>query len=651
MRDEARELTVLLAQIHPDNAILVDRWAEALANAGGMYRAMGVEGRRALARGTIALLARALRDGAIDTAHARRFVDPPPYRNQPIDEFVLAGMLVDRMLRDFLYEQAAHPDIAALAVGQVDPLMADAIVKVVRLREERMGAGQLIADVGRLVSHGRHPRAALDAVAERVASELAADACLVWSLDEHDITLFGASQAADRLGIVSWQRVPRDDFPLLLATVEDGRHHDGLLDPARCALEDALHRTGFRRVVVWPLVTQRREVGALVLLRRQDQALEPRFEDHLQGVSPLVAAQLGYARQAGDLELADAAIGELFDASPAMMCTVDRLGRITRTNARFRREIGVPGDVVGMPLSWLVHPSWLERFTEVWDRICGQERVDQERVDLITAHSERLALSFHAHWLQDEVAPARTCMVAMTNVSKHVEQQAEDRQRIDELTAFAYHIAHDLKAPLRTIAGFTAILADELPDDVEQAVREHIERIEAATERGGELIDGLLRFARSTRGGPAKDVVHLPQLVEGVQVKLAAELADRGGSIVVTADETPLLGDAAALETLLDNLVGNALRYTDGASPRVEVSVREDGAGWASLAVRDQGVGIPEQDQQRIFKIFERGTTHQPGSGVGLAIVRRIARSYGGDVRVESEPGQGSTFYVRLPTP
>ena len=643
------ETDALLALVRADNEALLDRWSDALAGAGGIYVAMDADGRRELARGTVQLISGSLGGTEIPDRLAMRYVDPPVYRAQPLDEFVLAGMLVDRMLRDYLAENAASPAVAAAAMQRVDPVMAAAITRVVRLRGARAGTERVLSEVTRRLSRGTDARAAFADAAERLANELGAELCLVCAVEPHAVALLAANRRAEAIGLRVDTTMPRDEVSWLAGEDLGGEHHlrPGTTFAERAGLEATLAAAGIESVHVRPLVAQARVVGALLVCDRAVRTLTTTHAQLLNQLVPLLAAHLGYARQLDATEAADAAVDDLFDASPNMLCALDELGRIRRTNRRFRDEIGVPDDVVGMPLSWLVHPAWLDRFTLLWARIERRERVAHARVDLVTAGFDRLPMAIEAHWLPEQPV----CMVALWNISRQLKRQASDQRRIDDLTAFAHHIAHDLKAPLRTISGFTELLLDELPADASAQAREYADRVQGSVERSGRLIDGVLRFSQSTMLEGGSKAVPLATLLADVEQQLRADIAALGGEVVVVADECPLLGQPVALTALLSNLVSNALRYSTGDQRRVEVAVRTAEAGWASLTVRDYGVGIAPEDREAVFKLFTRRADDDVGTGVGLSIVRRIADSHGGSVDVESTVGEGSTFAVRLPTP
>ncbi len=641
----ASETRELLANIGPHNPELVRRWGETLRQAGGFYAELDPEGLQAIARNTLSTLAYALEHGELPALAERRYVDPPPYRHQLLHEFVLAGLLVDRLLRDYLVERAPTQQAAAEAMAVVDPILAGAMVKVVQLRQQQVSASQLVGDVGKLLGRGRNPVRAFAAACERMAVSLQVERCMVLAVDEGMVVVEGDSRGGDG-GPPVGHAEDREHFGWIDEAADDRLHlHD--LDGGGSVFEKALHAAGYRRFSHRSLVTQGRLVGAVVLVGEMPLTGQ---DERVETLAPLLAAQLGYVRQTGALEQADAAIDDLFDASPNMMVELDRLGRILRTNERFRREIGMPGDVVGMPLMWLVHPAWAERYRGLWERIQAEDRLHEARVDLIAADSRRRALALEAHWIRNDAGDRTGCLVALWNVTDQVAQAEEDRARIDELSAFAHHVAHDLQAPLRTIAGFTAMIADELPDDIDPELREAAERSQDAAERAGDLVQGLLRFAHGTRGEGHSRSVSLSALVEDVRAKLAADFEASGGELQVGPDETRLLGDEVTLSTMLVNLVGNALRH-GGRGVRIELGVRLAEPGWATLYVDDDGPGIPADDRGRIFEAFERGAHQTPGTGLGLAIVRRIARAHGGDVSVESTVGRGSAFSVRLPTP
>jgi PAS domain S-box-containing protein len=640
-------VNAFLGIIHPGNRELLELWAQALAEVGGIYATMGLDGRIALAAGTATVVRSILDGSALNEASAARYVTPPPYRDQPTGEFLLATLSVSARVCPWLETQTPDTALAREAALRLRAVLADATAMIVRLREQHLGTSHLLQHLGNVFSRPGSARATFSHAAERIALDLNVDLCFFATLEEESVRLYAAHPSPRVLDLPLGDAVPRSELPWL-DYVEPELGWQRALHVGDAGIEGRLAAAGFMRMLAFPLMAAGRLVG-IVAVATRTSAFRPRIAEPLRAASPLIATALAQVRQAGALEQAEAALTEVFDNAPTMMCALDRLGRVVRTSRRFRDELGLPDDCLGMPLQWLVHPAWMERFNSLWARIRAENSVDQARVDLITAHGTRLAVSLEARWLRDELGEPAVCMLGLWNVAALVAREKAQSARIDELTAFAHQVAHDLKAPLRTVAGFTGVLEDELPPDTSEDVRNAVDRIRAAAERGDAMIEGILRFARS--GGVGKSQpVRVQLLLDNVREALAADLQSTEADVRIVRDDAQLLGDVAALTTLLTNLVGNALRYRSAARPQVDVAITALSPGWATLSVRDNGMGIAPSDTARIFELFQRAPSDRPGTGVGLAIVRRVARAHGGEVEVISTPGIGSMFSVRLPT-
>lgn len=206
-----------------------------------------------------------------------------------------------------------------------------------------------------------------------------------------------------------------------------------------------------------------------------------------------------------------------------------------------------------------------------------------------------------------------------------------------ELEAFSAAVSHDLRAPLRAIVGYARLIDGEPMSD---GGRDCLARINAAAARMAELIDGLLALSRVGRQELRLEPVDLTAMARAV----AAELCEPGVEFVV-ADGLTATGDPVLMRVLLDNLIGNAVKYSrDSAAPRVEVGER-DGAFF----VRDNGIGFDQAQAGKLFVPFVRLHGEEyAGNGVGLATVRRIAHRHGGRVWAEAEPGSGAVFWWTL---
>ena len=220
-----------------------------------------------------------------------------------------------------------------------------------------------------------------------------------------------------------------------------------------------------------------------------------------------------------------------------------------------------------------------------------------------------------------------------------------------ELQAFAYSVSHDLRAPLRVVAGYAARLMEIRRNGSEDEERHCLERIVGNTERMSALIEALLTYARAGHPAVRAEPVALEPLVRQLTDTLAARIAAAGASVELRSPLAAPLGDATLVGQILTNLLDNALTYRrPQVSPQIRVSATLEGS-MVLLQVADNGIGIAPAYQNRVFEVFERlhGADEYPGNGIGLAIVAKAARLMGGEVAVESAPGEGSTFSVRLP--
>jgi light-regulated signal transduction histidine kinase (bacteriophytochrome) len=234
-----------------------------------------------------------------------------------------------------------------------------------------------------------------------------------------------------------------------------------------------------------------------------------------------------------------------------------------------------------------------------------------------------------------------------------------------ELEAFSYSVSHDLRAPLRALDGFSQILLEDYADQVGAQGRDYLQRVRAASQKMGELIDALLTLARLTRSEMRHEPVDLSELAQTAVADLRAEEPRRPAEVVI-ASGLQAIGDLRLLRAVLDNLLGNAWKFTGKtANPRIEfnsaIQVAPPNAGPPGAApasgpelvfyVRDNGAGFDMAHADRLFGAFQRlhGQGEFSGSGIGLATVQRIIHRHGGRVWAEGKLGEGATFYFSLP--
>jgi PAS domain S-box-containing protein len=228
-------------------------------------------------------------------------------------------------------------------------------------------------------------------------------------------------------------------------------------------------------------------------------------------------------------------------------------------------------------------------------------------------------------------------------------RQAEELARSNaELEKFAYVASHDLQEPLRMISGFSQLLARRYGQKLGPEADEFIGYVVDGTNRMQRLINDLLAYSRlGTRGGKFEPT-DVSLVLERTMQNLRAAIEESGA--LVSHDPMPTVtADGIQLAQLLQNLIGNAVKFRGEPRPRVHVSARLEGGEWI-FSVKDNGIGIDPKYFGRIFTIFQRlhGNTEYPGTGIGLAICRKIAERHGGRIWVESETGKGSTFFFSI---
>jgi PAS domain S-box-containing protein len=219
-----------------------------------------------------------------------------------------------------------------------------------------------------------------------------------------------------------------------------------------------------------------------------------------------------------------------------------------------------------------------------------------------------------------------------------------------ELESFAYSVSHDLRAPLRAMDGFSAVLLSGYPDKLDEQGRHYLNRIQAASQRMGQLINDLLNLSRVTRGEFITRQVDLSTLAREIAAELQARDPQRKAEFAIDP-QMVVQGDAHLLRIALENLLGNAWKFT-GPRPQahIEVGLAEQ-AGERIYFVRDDGVGFDMTYADKLFTPFQRlhGMREFPGTGIGLATVQRIITRHGGRVWPEAAVDQGATFFFTIP--
>ncbi len=233
---------------------------------------------------------------------------------------------------------------------------------------------------------------------------------------------------------------------------------------------------------------------------------------------------------------------------------------------------------------------------------------------------------------------------------QEIERQRKELERSNaELEQFASIVSHDLRSPLQVISGYAELLAIRYKSRLDQHGNDYIRHILAGVARQDALICDLLTFARLEGGQTRPGRVDLNLAFDTAMVDLAA-VQTGAGAVVRRGDLLPVTGNDVQIQQLLRNLIGNALKFRHVAAPVVEVTTTTDN-GWVTVSVADNGPGIPPHQHERIFRMFQRGSgaDQVAGTGIGLAVVKKIVERHHGRVWVDSDLGRGSTFHFTLP--
>ncbi|HUG38137.1 MAG TPA: PAS domain S-box protein [Candidatus Limnocylindrales bacterium] len=251
----------------------------------------------------------------------------------------------------------------------------------------------------------------------------------------------------------------------------------------------------------------------------------------------------------------------------------------------------------------------------------------------------------------EDVTEKRFGQQEIRRLSDELRQQLERLEEANaELKAFSYTVAHDLRAPLRAIQGFAQALREDHIEHLDEEALDYTSRMSAAAARMDRLIQDLLEYSRLTQSELELAPVELDRAVSDALEQVDARIRESGAALDIPSGLPVAIAHERTLVQVFANLLANGLTFVaEGVRPSLRVS-HEGGNGTVRVWVEDDGIGISAEHQERIFRVFERlhGTESYPGTGIGLAIVRKAMERMGGRAGVESTVAQGSRFWIEL---
>ncbi|PGF14175.1 PAS sensor protein [Natrinema sp. CBA1119] len=284
------------------------------------------------------------------------------------------------------------------------------------------------------------------------------------------------------------------------------------------------------------------------------------------------------------------------------------------------------------------------------------EKVEPYFHDALDGEANSFEIEYHNRHLLAYTLPIRDAddeiyagMLVVQDITELKETQRQLEESNERLEQFAYAASHDLQEPLRMVTSYLQLLENRYADDLDENAEEFIEFAVDGAERMSEMIDGLLQYSRVETQGDPFEPINLDDVLEETIENLQMTIEESNAEI--TVDSLPEVhGDHSQLQQVFQNLVSNAIEYSGDEPPKIHIDAEQHGAEYV-ISVLDEGIGIDPEDQDRIFQVFQRlhSREEHPGTGIGLALCQRIVERHGGEIWVDSEPGEGTTFSFTLP--
>jgi len=431
--------------------------------------------------------------------------------------------------------------------------------------------------------------------------------------------------------------------------------------------------SGLKAAVCFPIKLGDEILGIIECFSRHIRGPDENFTEMLVGIG----RQLGQFIERKRADEARTRLAAIVESSADAIISITLDGTISTWNPGAERMFGFNSEeVIGKPISTLIPPDHADDEPALVQRIKTGERVEHYQTVRITKNGTRIDVSLSvsplrapggkvigASKIARDITEDKRTERALSETREMLRQHAETlekrvRERTSELQetirsldSFCYSIAHDLRAPLRAMSGFGTELMEQYGSRLDASGKEYLSRIRTAASRMDRLICDLLELGRVGTIDVPTEPLTLHEIIAKALAPLEKELQTKRADVQVKEPLLRVRGSAVMLEQVLANLLGNAVKFVPPKSkPHIEVWSEAHGP-MVRLCVQDNGIGMKPEHLKKLFQPFTRlvNGADYPGTGIGLAIVRKGVERMGGRAGVDSQPGKGSCFWIELP--
>jgi PAS domain S-box-containing protein len=439
------------------------------------------------------------------------------------------------------------------------------------------------------------------------------------------------------------------DYAAVLERIcpEDRARVDAAIQAALAGADNGVYHQEFR--ITWPN-------GSVHWIASHGRAY---FEGEGENRRPIrfVGANRDITAEKRDAE-ASARLAAIVESSDDAIVSKDLAGIIRTWNAGAERLFGYrQEEVVGKPIAMLLPPEKQADEDKILAELKAGQRVQHYETVRLAKGGRRIDVSLTVSPLIDAQGRIVGASKIAHDITKRKRTEEALQKTVDELRRsnqeleqFGYITSHDLQEPLRQVRSFTQLLGNRCGDKLDPKAGEYMRFITEGASRMSDLVQDLLTYSRVGMRETKRHDVSCQAALDWALANLKVSIAESGARI--RHDELPTVnGDPTQLSLLFQNLVGNAIKFRrHGVPPEIHVGCRSEDGHWL-LWVRDNGIGIDPEHHARVFQIFQRlhGRGKYAGTGIGLAICKKVVEWHGGRIWIESKDSQGATFYFTLP--